>query len=85
VRERVLLLMNEHGIDQVVIVDADTTTPDVVAITRAGVEQDEDAAALVFAIITRHDHARLGAVAPTLLVSTNLVEEIVAELDHDRS
>ena len=71
--------MGEHGIEDIIIVDADTVTAHT--ITRAAVEHDEDAAALVVAIIARHDPERLAAVAPTLVVSTKHVEEIVAELD----
>jgi hypothetical protein len=82
--ERALLLMSEHGIEEIIIADADTATPGSVTahtITRADVEQDEDAAAIVAAIIARHDPVRLTAVAPTLIVSTKHVEKIVAEMD----
>jgi CBS domain-containing protein len=86
--ETALLMMREHGIDQVLVVNAETATLDTanaVTITRAAVELDEDIAALVCAIIARHDPERLGAMAPVLVVSRAHVEEITAELDHDRS
>jgi CBS domain-containing protein len=81
--ETALLMMREHGIDQVLVVNADTATLDTanaVTITRAAVELDEDIAALVCAIIARHDPERLGAMAPVLVVSRAHVEEITAEL-----
>lgn len=83
--ETALLMMREHGIDQVLVVNADTATLDTVTITRAAVELDEDIAALVCAIIARHDPERLAGMAPVLVVSRAHVEEITAELDHDRS
>ena len=87
-KERALLLMREYGIETVFVVSGGDPTADKVdafEITRDDVAQDADTAALVFAIITRHDPTRLAAMVPMLLVSTKLVEEIVAELDRDRS
>jgi hypothetical protein len=69
--ETALLMMREHGIDQVLVVNADTATLDTanaVTITRAAVELDEDIGALVCAIIARHDPERLAAMAPVLVV-----------------
>ena len=86
--ETALLMMHEYGIDQVLVVKADTPTLDTanaVTITRAAVELDEDIAALVCAIIARHDPERLAATVPVLVVSRAHVEKITAELDHDRS
>jgi hypothetical protein len=76
-------MMRAFGIEQVVVVDADTIMADTVdahTITRTDVARDEDAATIVAAVITRCEPARLLDVAPTLVVSARHVAGVVAEL-----
>jgi hypothetical protein len=77
---RALLLMKEHGIEEITDVDADTLSADertvtTATITRDDVAKDEDAADLVCAIIAKHNPKRLAALAPTLIVSLKHLEE----------
>jgi hypothetical protein len=74
-----LLLMAEHNIEKILVIDTDTFVTRTIA--RDEIAQDADAAILAHAIITRHDPARLLLLAPVLVVSAQHVLKIIDELD----